>query len=611
MLGNLHIGTRLGSGFAIVVGIFAFILLIVGMSLSQLTRDVRQINEESLPYVLVVDEMNLSRSEVQQFLTDVSATHERAGFAEAEAAVNRFRSGAEKFRQMYQRENDAQSLKQIESIETNFNKFYDSGKVMAEAYITKGVDAGNMLMKGSDSVPGFDRNSDIIAADLNKFREQQVAEANTITALTLSNAKTTMSTMIAGGLIAAFLAAIFSVWAVRSITKPMLEALKLARAVAEGDLSMKIEVKSTDEIGQLLQALKDMDNSLIGIVGSVRSSTESINTSSDELAQSDADLSQRTEEQASSLEETASSMEELTSTVRQNADNAKQASQLAANASDIAVKGGKVVDDVVLTMASISESSKKIVDIISVIEGIAFQTNILALNAAVEAARAGEQGRGFAVVAGEVRNLAQRSAAAAKEIKTLIGDSVGKVEIGSKQVDQAGATMNEIVHAVKHVTDIMAEIAAASNEQSAGIDQVNQAITQMDEVTQQNAAMVEEAAAAAEAMHRQAEMLMNAVSIFKLETGTAHAQLAAAKVAVVLPVAVQHHAPATRPAAHHPSPHLIAHHAASLAANREPTTIAYEHAPAHELADNNRKPVLHPKSPVKQKGNGEMDWAEF
>jgi methyl-accepting chemotaxis protein len=315
-------------------------------------------------------------------------------------------------------------------------------------------------------------------------------------------------------------------------------ALEVAGAVAKGDLTQRIEVTSNDEVGKLMQALKDMNESLSGIVGEVRNSTESITTASQEIAQGNADLSQRTEEQASSLEETASSMEELTSTVRQNAENAKQANQLATNASDVAVKGGKVVGEVVETMASISTSSKKIVDIISVIEGIAFQTNILALNAAVEAARAGEQGRGFAVVAGEVRNLAQRSAAAAKEIKTLIDDSVDKVDSGSKQVDQAGATMQEIVQAVKRVTDIMSEISAASQEQGAGIEQVNTAIVQMDEVTQQNAALVEEAAAAAEAMQEQAEALMHAVSIFKLEGGRTMAK-AAAKPAVRH--AVAHH----------------------------------------------------------------------
>jgi len=315
-------------------------------------------------------------------------------------------------------------------------------------------------------------------------------------------------------------------------------AADVVRQVAEGDLSVQVRVRSGDTTS-LLASLKGMVGRLSELVGDVRNTTESITTASQEIAQGNADLSQRTEEQASSLEETASSMEELTSTVRQNAENAKQANQLAANASDVAVKGGKVVNDVVETMASISTSSKKIVDIISVIEGIAFQTNILALNAAVEAARAGEQGRGFAVVAGEVRNLAQRSAAAAKEIKTLIDDSVSKVDSGSRQVDQAGATMNEIVLAVKRVTDIMSEISAASQEQGAGIEQVNQAITQMDEVTQQNAALVEEAAAAAEAMQEQAVMLMQAVSIFKLESGRVMARAAAQPV-------VRH------AAAHHP-----------------------------------------------------------
>jgi methyl-accepting chemotaxis protein-1 (serine sensor receptor) len=329
---------------------------------------------------------------------------------------------------------------------------------------------------------------------------------------------------------------------IRGIVRSLNMAQQVAGSIAAGDLSSTIDITHKDEIGQLLQALKDMNESLSGIVGEVRNTTDSISTAAQQIAAGNSDLSQRTEEQASSLEETASSMEELTSTVKQNAENAKQANQLAANASDIAVKGGLAVNEVVQTMVSISSSSKKIVDIISVIEGIAFQTNILALNAAVEAARAGEQGRGFAVVAAEVRNLAQRSAAAAKEIKTLIGDSVDKVDAGSKQVDQAGATMNEIVSAVKRVTDIMAEIAAASSEQSAGIDQVNRAIIQMDDVTQQNAALVEEAAAAAEAMQEQAGSLMEAVSIFKLEAGKGGTRTTAPKP--IATPAIAHRAPA-------------------------------------------------------------------
>jgi len=302
----------------------------------------------------------------------------------------------------------------------------------------------------------------------------------------------------------------------RMIVRPLKAATALAGRIAGGDLSAEIKVVGRDETAELLQALKDMNGSLKQIVGEVRSSAEAIGSGSKQIARGNADLSQRTEEQASSLEETASSMEELTSTVKQNAENARQANQLAIGASAVAVKGGQVVSEVVGTMSSINASSKKIVDIISVIDGIAFQTNILALNAAVEAARAGEQGRGFAVVASEVRNLAQRSAAAAKEIKALIGDSVDKVGAGTKLVDEAGKTMEEIVSSVKRVTDIMSEITAASQEQSAGIEQVNQAITQMDEVTQQNAALVEEAAAAAESLEEQAQSLGVAVAVFTL-----------------------------------------------------------------------------------------------
>jgi methyl-accepting chemotaxis protein-1 (serine sensor receptor) len=305
----------------------------------------------------------------------------------------------------------------------------------------------------------------------------------------------------------------------RSITRPLNEALKVARAVAAGDLTSTIAIESQDEIGQLLQAMQAMQSSLADIVSQVRTGTETIAVATREIASGNADLSSRTESQASSLEETASSMEELTSTVKQNAENARQANQLVHSTADVAVKGGLVVGQVVDTMASIKDSSRKIADIIGVIDGIAFQTNILALNAAVEAARAGEQGRGFAVVASEVRNLAQRSAGAAKEIKALIEDSVGKVDTGGRLVDEAGKTMGEIVTSVKRATDIMSEIAAASQEQSAGIEQVNQAITQMDDVTQQNAALVEQAAAAAESLEEQAEALTQAVSVFQILGG--------------------------------------------------------------------------------------------
>ena len=311
-------------------------------------------------------------------------------------------------------------------------------------------------------------------------------------------------------------AAAMGVWLVHSISRPLNYAVSIANNIAAGDLRQDIRVTSGDEAGELLQALSNMNTSLINIVSQVRTSTDTIFTASNEIATGNMDLSQRTESQASSLEETASSMEELTATVKHNADSAAQANHLVMSSSDFASKGGNVVGQMVDTMGAIKESSRKIVDIIGVIDGIAFQTNILALNAAVEAARAGEQGRGFAVVASEVRNLAHRSASAAKEIKQLIDDSVSKVDAGTSLVAETGATMGQIVTSVRQVAEIMSEIAVAGGEQSRGIEQVNQAITQMDQVTQHNAALVEEAAAAAQSLMEQADNLQQVVGVFKV-----------------------------------------------------------------------------------------------
>ncbi|QOU71982.1 Methyl-accepting chemotaxis protein (MCP) signaling domain protein [Janthinobacterium sp. HH102] len=321
----------------------------------------------------------------------------------------------------------------------------------------------------------------------------------------------------------------------------------IAGSIANGDLSIGIHTQPSDN-SSLLAEMKEMRNSLVGIVGQVRVGTETIGTASREIADGNIDLSSRTEMQASALEKTASAMEELTSTVKQNADNAREANKLAATASDVALKGGSVVSQVVDTMSSINESAKKIVDIIGVIDGIAFQTNILALNAAVEAARAGEQGRGFAVVASEVRNLAQRSAGAAKEIKILIDDSAEKTERGTRLVGQAGVTMGEVVDSVRRVTDIMSEIASASQEQSAGIEQVNLSIIEMDGMTQQNAALVEQAAAAAQSLQDQAAELSHVVSIFKLVEGEQKPAAASVPAPVAAaPAAVRKPAPALRP----------------------------------------------------------------
>ncbi|WP_279844978.1 methyl-accepting chemotaxis protein [Comamonas aquatica] len=366
----------------------------------------------------------------------------------------------------------------------------------------------------------------------------------------------------------------------RGIAAGVEQARAVAQRIGAGDLSQDVQIHSGDEIGQLLTALRDMQSNLAQVVRSVRHGSDNVATASSEIAQGNQDLSARTESQASALEETSASMEELGSTVKQNADNARQANQLAQNASNVAVQGGQVVALVVDTMKGISESSAKIADIISVIDGIAFQTNILALNAAVEAARAGEQGRGFAVVAAEVRSLAGRSAEAAKEIKALITASVQRVDQGTSLVDQAGATMNEVVQSIRRVTDIMGEISAASSEQSAGVAQVGEAVTQMDQATQQNAALVEEMSAAATSLHGQAQELVQAVAVFKLGHAASVAQPAVVRTAAAPVRPTLAPTPTPRPAVQ-----LAAKPASAKLPAATPATSKSAAAPAADTSD--------------------------
>ncbi|WP_066742654.1 methyl-accepting chemotaxis protein [Cupriavidus sp. D384] len=422
-------------------------------------------------------------------------------------------------------------------------EFFDAGVAKWQQALTSGNREESLRM-ARDVMPELQRSLASAHEKLEKF-QMEAGKANFEAAQSRFEMIRTMSILlIAFGLVIAVVAALMLH---RAIVRPVEEALSVFERMAAGDLTSRINSMSKNEVGRMMQALAKMQDSLSGIVSEVRTGTDSIASATQQISAGNTDLSQRTEEQAASLEQTAASMEELTTVVRQNADNARQAGVLADEASQIAMKGGDVVGRVVDTMNEINGASRKVVEIIGVIEGIAFQTNILALNAAVEAARAGEQGRGFAVVAGEVRSLAQRSANAAKEIESLISESGQRVESGTKLVAEAGNTMGEIVQAVRRVTDIMNEISAASQEQTTGIEQVNQAVAQMDQVTQQNAALVEEAAAAAGALEEQAQKLKSVVSVFSLASdGSTPRQLAAPARPVHALAPVQ---PAAAPAA--------------------------------------------------------------
>jgi methyl-accepting chemotaxis protein len=513
---NLSIGQRLAIGFGVVI---ALLMMVAGMSylrINSLNQEVAKMVKERYPKTIIANRIKADVNEVSRnLLSALVMTDPGQVKGELDNAAARNRDASAAIDELKKTTTDAKG-KEILTALVGFRDKFNPMEQKLAAQIT-GDDKEGALIKYSFSVRTLQAK---YADELDKFVAYQNDAMSKAGEEAAAASTRTQFLILVLTLIATGLSLGVAILATRSITTPLNEAVNVAQRVADGDLTSVIVAEGNDETAKMMQALKHMNDSLIRIVAEVRTGTDAIGSASSEIASGNLDLSSRTEEQAASLGQTSGSMRELTSTVQQNADNARQANQLAAQASDVAVRGGSVVSQVIDTMGSITTSSKKIVDIIGVIDGIAFQTNILALNAAVEAARAGEQGRGFAVVASEVRNLAQRSAAAAKEIKALIGDSVDKVGEGSKLVEMAGVTMNEVVESVRRVTDIMGEISSASVEQSQGIAQVNDTIVQMDETTQQNAALVEEAAAAAAQMQEQAANLARVVSIFKLDVSS-------------------------------------------------------------------------------------------
>lgn len=540
---NIHIGVRLAAGFAIVVALFVANLLLVGVSFKYVIQDVRQIKEETLPYVLVVDEMDTSRSEVQQFLTDVSATHDRAGYKESDEAAKLFLNGVTKFKQMYERENDTEKLQQIERIEASFNAFNAKGKQMAEAYITQGIEAGNLLMKGSDKLAGFDQDSETISSELAKFREQQIAEANEVTAGTLSNATRTMNVMGIGGVVAALLAIVFSIVITRSVILPMSMMKSTIVSIGEtGDFTRRIAIYSRDEIGATAQSFNEL---MANLQASLRQVNDSLNAALDAshtLTNSSHQLATGTSHQSEAAAAIAATVEQVTVSINHVSESAHEALHISRKSGELSDHGREIIHNTATGMQQIAdtvrqtsisienlgEQSGKISSIVKVIKEIADQTNLLALNAAIEAARAGEQGRGFAVVADEVRKLAERTTNATTEISLMINNiqdttgvavasmsgAVSQVDNGVSLAEQAGDAINQIKNESSNVFNTINDISSALMEQSKASNDIAVNVEKIAQMTEHNSVAAEATAQEADNLVQMADTMRIALDKF-------------------------------------------------------------------------------------------------